>query len=72
MSGRVRLEGGEGFYGVFVDGVRVGVVVAQFDSWAATLLGFDRRPTQWAWTAPTRRDALAGLLRHLDIEEPAP
>lgn len=63
---RYRLEGGEGLYQVIVDGDRVGSVIANFDSWSAISHVSGRN--RYGWTAPTRREALAGLLRHLGIE----
>lgn len=65
---RYSLEGGEGFYHVFVGTERVGLVVAASDRWTARLFERRERGSRWAWESPTRRAALAGLLRHLEIE----
>ena len=64
---RYRLENCfNGFYHVWDGPVRIGVVLSNYDTWTArpcTDLDVKR---QWAWVAPTRRQALAGLYAWLE------
>lgn len=62
---RYRLKGGEGWYAVYVGAERVGWVAVRYNNvgWVAVT-----PQRTYAWRAPTRREALAGLLGHLGIE----
>jgi hypothetical protein len=54
---------GEQIFRVWLDDEHVGTVVATADGWTARLA--PPRDSRWAWAAPQRRDAVAGLITHL-------
>lgn len=69
MGDRVRLDReGDGIYRIYRGGVKVGTVVRLDDTsdggWVARLMA--PRDWRWAWAAPTRRQAVGGLVRHLE------
>ena len=60
---RVRLtREGEGIYRIRIADTLVGWVVSYADGWTARL----QADSRWAWSAPFRRQAVDGLVRHLE------